>query len=84
MPTVIASNPTGKLTANIGPPFSLPTIEGRLEREMLDSLTDMIMQRIAVLLPPSYRGVYRIRNSADEAADARRTLGVEKGGSSLR
>ena len=79
-----AFNPTGKLTVNIGPPFSLPIIEGRPSRELLTSLTDMIMQRIAVLLPPSYQGVYRIRNSADEAAAARRTLGVEKGGSSLR
>ena len=51
-------NPTGRLRVNIGTPFSLPSIEGRLNDDVLGSLTDMIMQRIAALLPESYRGVY--------------------------
>ena len=77
-------NPTGKFTVNIGTPFSLPVIEGRPDKDLLTSLTDMIMERIAVLLPPGYQGVYRIRHRADEAAAAARsTLGVEKDGGSL-
>ncbi len=47
-----------KIRVNIGPPFTLPAIEGRLERPVLDSLTDMVMLRIAALLPVEYRGVY--------------------------
>ena len=46
------------IKANIGEPFSLPSIEGKLDAAVLDSLTEMIMLRVAVLLPPKYRGVY--------------------------
>ena len=51
--------PTGKITVTIGEPFSLPVVEGKLERPQLESLTDMIMLRVASLLPEAYRGVYR-------------------------
>ena len=51
-------NPTGKLRVNIGAPFSIPTIEGRPSEDVLQSITDMIMQRIACQLPESYHGVY--------------------------
>lgn len=51
-------NPTGRIRINIGTVFSLPSIEGRLNTEVLQSLTDSIMRRIADLLPESYRGVY--------------------------
>jgi 1-acyl-sn-glycerol-3-phosphate acyltransferase len=40
-----------------GPPFHLPK-EGRLTSEDLEIATDLIMERIAALLPPPYRGVY--------------------------
>ena len=50
--------PFGRLKANIGPPFTLPIIEGRPSREVMSSLLDMVMGRIADLLPPEYRGVY--------------------------
>ncbi len=53
-------NPTGKITLNIGPPFLLPAVEGKPDRAHLDSLTEMIMRRIAALLPSEYRGVYEI------------------------
>ena len=33
-------------------------LEGRLDGELLDSITSMIMQRVAALLPPDQRGVY--------------------------
>lgn len=47
-----------RLTVNIGRPFSLPPVEGKLTREKLVEYTDLIMQRIAELLPLQYRGVY--------------------------
>ena len=50
--------PFRRLKANIGPPFTLPIIEGRPSREVMSSLLDMVMGRIADLLPPEYRGVY--------------------------
>ena len=56
--------PHGAIEVSIGTPFSLPTVEGRPSREVLDSLADMIMQRISALLPEAYRGVYAITPSA--------------------
>ena len=56
-------SPTGKIRVNIGTVFSLPSIDGRPSREVLESLTDMIMQRVASLLPERYRGVYTIKPS---------------------
>ena len=50
--------PLCRIKVNIGQPFSLPDIEGRVEHAVLDSLTDMIMERVAALLPKEYRGVY--------------------------
>ena len=52
-------NPTGNLEINIGRVFSLPEVEGKLTKEILESFTDMIMVRIAYLLPDNYRGVYK-------------------------
>lgn len=57
-------NPTGNLTVNIGTVFSLPPIEGKPSREALQSLADMIMQRVARLLPERYRGVYSLEKQA--------------------
>ena len=62
-------NPTGKIRVNIGMPFTLPVIEGRPSREVMGSLTDMIMGRIAVLLPPGYRGVYSVEGRVAEPGD---------------
>ena len=62
-------NPTGRLRVNIGTVFSLPPIEGRPTPEVLDSVTDMIMYRIAALLPESYRGIYRIEPRITPRAD---------------
>ena len=66
-------NPTGKIRVNIGPVFSLPEVGGRPSKEDLDSFVDMIMYRIAALLPPEYRGVY---NDAPEASASRRDPSV--------
>ena len=42
----------------IGQPFSLPPIDGNVDTPVLESLTDLIMGRVAALLPKEYRGVY--------------------------
>ncbi len=49
-----------QLRMKIGQAFTLPPIEGRGEarRAMRQANADRVMQRIAELLPPSYRGVY--------------------------
>ncbi|MBI4198976.1 MAG: 1-acyl-sn-glycerol-3-phosphate acyltransferase [Chloroflexi bacterium] len=46
------------IKVNIGQPFSLPVMEGKLDDALLDSFTEFIMGRVAALLPPQYRGVY--------------------------
>lgn len=51
-------NPTGKITVNIGQAFSIPPMEGNLNKELLDSITDMIMRRIAAEIPERHRGAY--------------------------
>ena len=50
--------PFRRMKTSIGPPFSLPVIEGRVSREVMSSLLDMVMVRIADQLPPDLRGVY--------------------------
>ena len=52
--------PTGRMCVKIGRVFSLPSISGRPSKAVLGSLTDMIMERIASLLPLDYRGIYGI------------------------
>ena len=47
-----------RITVNIGPPFSLPKAGGKLTKDELAEHTELIMRRIAELLPPEYRGVY--------------------------
>lgn len=65
-------NPTGRLRVNIGPVFSIPPIEGKPSKELLDSITDMIMQRVALQLDSRYRGVYGAAGDAVGAAQERR------------
>ena len=50
--------PFCRMSVNIGQPFSLPPIDGDVSDPVMDSLADMIMMRIAALLPRDYRGVY--------------------------
>lgn len=59
-------NPAVKLRVRIGEPFTLPALEGKPKDEELDSLTEMVMGRIAELLPESHRGVYA-RTTSGEA-----------------
>jgi 1-acyl-sn-glycerol-3-phosphate acyltransferase len=46
------------ITVNIGRPFYLPPLSGKLPKVELAEQTNFIMERIAELLPPKYRGVY--------------------------
>lgn len=64
--------PTGKLTINIGSVFSLPDVQGKPNKEIIDSFADMIMDRVAQLLPESHRGVYGQQQDAPTAAPKRR------------
>jgi len=47
-----------RITINIGHPFRLPPVDGRLTKEELSGSTDSIMEHIAELLPLRYRGKY--------------------------
>jgi 1-acyl-sn-glycerol-3-phosphate acyltransferase len=46
------------IVIRIGSPFTLPPMERQDRDAYLQAYTDEIMCRIAVLLPPTYRGVY--------------------------
>jgi 1-acyl-sn-glycerol-3-phosphate acyltransferase len=52
-----------ELVVNIGKPFTLPHSGGRLTKEQLAPATDIIMRKIAELLPESCRGYYADRKS---------------------
>jgi len=46
------------ITVNIGHPFYLPPVNSRLTKVEMAELTNFIMERIAEVLPPEYRGNY--------------------------
>lgn len=54
-----------EITVNIGPPFHLPPARTKLTKVELAELTTYIMEHIAGLLPPEYRGNYATRKSDD-------------------
>ncbi len=56
--------PLRRIHVHIGQPFTLPVIEGNVPRPQVDQLIEMIMRRVADLLPPEYRGVYGTRDSS--------------------
>jgi 1-acyl-sn-glycerol-3-phosphate acyltransferase len=45
-----------QLTVNIGHPFRLPAVDGKLSKTELTELTNLMMGRIEELLPAEYRG----------------------------
>ena len=53
-----------RVTVSIGQPFTLPVLEGSVGRAQLTTLSDMVMERVAALLPPSYRGAYAVKERA--------------------
>jgi len=67
--------PFRRYRVHIGPPFTPPVLEGRIGREAINGVADMMMNRIAVLLPEEYRGVYALtqregRHAPTESAPA--------------
>lgn len=50
----------GPVSFRIGEPFQAERVTGRIARSVLEHLTEVIMRRIAALLPPEYRGVYAL------------------------
>lgn len=56
-----------RVTVNIGEPFTLPPISGKLTKAGLSRLTDVIMGHIAELVPPEYRS----QSTDKEMNDAR-------------
>ena len=52
--------PLCRLHANIGPPFTLPSLDGRPPRPVMESMLRMVMERVARQLPPEFRGVYAL------------------------
>lgn len=59
--------PLCRMHVNIGETFTLPEPDGRVTQELLEQMTDIIMERIAVLLPEEYRGYYADRVRALDA-----------------
>ncbi len=47
-----------QVMVNIGHPFHLPPVDGKLTKIKLDELTKYIMEHVAELLPVEYRGTY--------------------------
>ena len=58
-----------EITVNIGKPLNLPSIDGQLTRTQLAHATDLIMVRVAELLPQSYRGIYGGDSKESPVAD---------------
>ena len=58
--------PFCRYRVTIGPPFTPPVLEGRVGREAINGVADMMMNRIAVLLPEEYRGVYPLTRREDQ------------------
>ena len=50
--------PLCRFRVNIGQPFTPPVLEGRITRAAVNSVMDLIMGRLAMQLPESYRGIY--------------------------
>jgi 1-acyl-sn-glycerol-3-phosphate acyltransferase len=55
-----------RITVNIGQPFYLPPARSKFTRVELAEHTEFMMERIAELLPPQYRGVYGGQRSSGE------------------
>jgi len=59
----------------VGPPFSPPQVEGKASSAEIQALTDEIMARLAAMLPPEYRGVYR--DVVDQRPDLVQAYGTD-------
>jgi 1-acyl-sn-glycerol-3-phosphate acyltransferase len=57
--------PLCRFRVNIGQPFTPPVLEGRITHDVVNSVLDMIMYRIAALLPEEYQGVYALNKARE-------------------
>jgi 1-acyl-sn-glycerol-3-phosphate acyltransferase len=48
-----------KVTITFGKPFTLPPVQGEPNGKQLKELTEYIMGKVAAILPPEYRGIYK-------------------------
>jgi 1-acyl-sn-glycerol-3-phosphate acyltransferase len=48
-----------KVTITFGKPFTLPPVKGEPNVKQLKELTEYIMGKVAAILPPEYRGIYK-------------------------
>ena len=71
--------PLTKFRVNIGQPFTLPIVEGTPSKEVVDNMRDMVMSRIAALLPPAYRGVYPLTTPGQAQRASRRADAANEG-----
>jgi len=67
-----------KLTVTIGRPMALSPSEGRVPRQEVAAVTDQLMQRIALLLPRAYQGVYRKGEEMTRSEERDRVPGSEE------
>ena len=58
-----------EIVVNIGKPLNLAPADGKLTRGQLALATDLIMARIAELLPRSYQGAYGVDSREGTVAD---------------
>lgn len=61
----------GEVHVRVGRPLSVPRSAGRPSKAERMALTGRIMEEIARLLPPAYRGVYRERVTTEQGFPAR-------------
>ena len=47
------------VTITFGKPFTLPPVKGEPNGKQLKELTEYIMGKVAAILPPEYRGIYK-------------------------
>jgi 1-acyl-sn-glycerol-3-phosphate acyltransferase len=59
MPANLKRLRRGQVKAVIGEPFTLPVTERKARSRHLKEFTELIMRRLADMLPEEYRGVYR-------------------------
>ncbi|MGC8958213.1 MAG: lysophospholipid acyltransferase family protein [Chloroflexia bacterium] len=59
----------GPVTFRIGEPFRVERATGRIARSVLEHLTEMMMRRVAALLPPEYRGVYALEPASAQVQE---------------
>jgi 1-acyl-sn-glycerol-3-phosphate acyltransferase len=61
-----------QIEMHIGPPFMLPPItgKGKQRRDARQKNADLIMQKIAALLPPEYHGVYAKKSVLESVSES--------------